>query len=130
MMPKGEGEATSLSASNIVTSDQNGGGGGESEVFNATEFADEIGDVVVPRSNGERANSPLQDDDLAVALKDDRGEQEEKEHIIGGENATAVAAATRQEQQVRITIYRCWAWTTCYGFLPPFVAQLPITYFG
>ena len=124
MMPKGEDGGTSPLVADIDdTPDRNGGG---EEALSATEDADDHGEVVIPRSNGD----PLQDDDDLAALEYDRGEGGEKGQIgFEAENATEVAA-TQQEQQVRITIYRCWAWTTCYGFLLPFVAQLPITYFG
>ena len=122
MMPKYEDEATSLLVANVDESpsveqsnahasdnrneNQNGSGGGDID----DEAIDATDDVAVPRSNGERDNHLLVDDDL-VSLKDDRGEQEERDQIgLDAENATAEVAGTQQEQQqVRITIYRCWA---------------------
>ena len=115
MMPKGEDEAPFTERSHSNTSDRNGGG---EEAFGASEDADELGEAAVPRSNGERGNHLLQDDDL-VALEDDLGERREKENIGNeGENSTATAvAATQQEQQVRITIYWGRGRGTCSGFL-------------
>ena len=108
MMPKGEDGGTSLSAANIDTSDRNGGGG-DAEAFAATEDADELGDVSVPWSNGEKGSDPLQYHDDLTALEGDRLEQEGKGRVdrFEAENATA-AGATQQEQQVRITILSVW----------------------